>query len=147
MPTYKRLLIAWLFVPLHRLLLRLSRGRVLGRFEGQGVLLLETRGRRSGKPRSTPLMYFRFDDSGEFIVVGSNYGRDRHPAWYLNAAADPNVTVEAHGERFPAEARVTQGEERTALLDRVIAANPRFGGYRAATEREIPVVVLRRDMG
>ena len=146
MPTYKRLLMAWLFVPLHRLLLRLSSGRVLGRLEGQGVLLLETRGRRSGKLRSTPLLYFRFDDAGEFILVGSNYGQDRHPAWYLNAAADPNVTVEAHGERFAAEARVTQGEERVALLARVVAANPRFGGYRAATECEIPVVVLRRSM-
>ena len=143
MPTYRRLLIAWLFVPLHRLLLRLSRGRILGSLEGHGVLLLETTGRRSGKPRSSPLMYFQFDDSADLIVVASNYGQDRHPAWCLNIAADPRVTVEANGERFAAEARVTEGEERAALLDRVVAANPRFGGYRAATGREIPVVALR----
>ena len=84
MPTYRRLLIAWLFVPLHRLLLRLSRGRILGRLEGHGVLLLETTGRRSGKPRSSPLMYFQFEEGGDLIVVGSNYGQGRHPAWYLN---------------------------------------------------------------
>ena len=144
MPTYRRLIIAWLFVPLHRLLLRLSRGRVLGRLEGHGVLLLETRGRRSGKPRSSPLMYFQFGDSADLIVVASNYGQDRHPAWYLNVAADPNVTVEANGERFTAEARITGSEERAALLERVVASNPRFGGYRAATGREIPVVALRR---
>ena len=144
MPTYRRLLIAWLFVPLHRLLLRLSRGRILRRLEGHGVLLLETTGRRSGKPRSSPLMYFQFEESTDLIVVASNYGQDRHPAWYLNIAADPLVTVETNGERFAAEARLTEGEERAALLDKVVAANPRFGGYRAGTDREFPVVVLRR---
>ena len=89
-------------------------------------------------------MYFQFEEAGSLIVVGSNYGQDRHPSWYLNAAADPRVTVEANGERFAAEARITEGGERTALLDRVVASNRRFGGYRAATSREIPVVVLRR---
>ncbi len=143
-PTHKRLFFAWFFVPVHRLLLRLSRGRILGRLEGHGILILVTRGRRSGKPRSSPLMYFRFDDSDDLIVVASNYGQDRHPAWYLNVAADPGVTVETGGERFAAEARVTRGRERDALLDKVVASNPRFGTYRAATHRRIPVVALRR---
>ena len=144
MPTYKRLFLAWFFVPAHRLLLRLSHGRILGRLEGHGVLLLVTRGRRSGKPRSSPLMYFQFDDSGDLIVVASNYGQDRHPAWYLNVAADPDVTVEAGGERFAAQAHIAQGRERTALYDSVAASNPRFATYRAATDRRIPVVALRR---
>ena len=144
MPTYKRLLIAWFFVPLHRLLLRLSNGRLLGRLEGHGILTLVTRGRRSGKPRSSPLMYFRFEESGDLIVVASNYGQDHHPAWYLNAAANPDVSVEADGERFAAAARITQGDERAALYDKVVAANSRYAGYRAATERQIPVVALRR---
>lgn len=144
MPTYRRLLIAWIFVPLHRFVFRLSRGRLLGRLEGQGVLILVTRGRRSGRRRSSPLIYFRFDGSDDLIVVGSNYGRDRHPAWYLNASADPAVSVETAGERLPAEARITRGEERSELYARVEEANPRFAGYRTATEREIPVVVLRR---
>ena len=144
MPTWKRLLIALFFVPVHRLLFRLSNGRLLGRLEGTGVLILVTKGRKSGKPRSSPLLYFRFEESGELIIVASNYGRDRHPAWYLNITADPSVSVEASGERFTAEARITQGEERTALYDRVVAANPRFGIYYAATDRQIPVVTLRR---
>ena len=144
MPTWKRLLIAWFFVPVHRLLFRLSGGRLLGRLEGTGVLILVTKGRRSGKLRSSPLLYFRFDESGDLIVVASNYGRDRHPAWYLNVAADPDVSVEANGERFAARARITEGEERTALYDKVIAANPRFAIYYAATDRQIPVVMLRR---
>ena len=144
MPTYQRLLVAWLFVPVHRLLFRLSRGRLLGRLEGSGVLILVTRGRRSGKPRSSPLIYFQFDGSDDLIVVASNYGQDHHPSWYLNAAADQNVTVELTGERFSARARITGGDERAALYERVVAANPRFARYRSAADREIPVVALRR---
>ena len=143
-PIHTRLLIAWLFVPLHRLLFRLSNGRLLGRLEGHGILVLVTNGRRSGKPRSSPLMYFQFEGSDEIIIVASNYGLDHHPAWYLNAAADPNVSVEIKGETFPATARITQGEERAALFNKVAAANPRFARYRAATHRQIPVVALRR---
>ncbi len=144
MPTYKRLIIAWLFVPLHRLLLRLSGGRLLGRLEGHGVLVLVTRGRRSSKLRSSPLMYFQFEESDDLIVVASNYGQDNHPGWYLNLAADPAVFVEIKGERFPAEARITQGQERAVLYDKTAIANPRFSRYRAATERQIPIVALRR---
>ena len=144
MPTYRRLIIAWFFVPMHRLLFRLSGGRLLSRLEGQGVLILVTTGRKSGKLRSAPLMYFQFAESGDLIVVASNYGQDHHPAWYLNIVADPNVSVETNGERFAAEARITQGEERIALFDKVAAANSRFATYRASTDREIPVVALRR---
>ena len=144
MPTWKRLLIAWLFVPVHRFLFRLSGGRVMGRLEGAGVLILVTKGRKSGKPRSSPLMYFRFEGSGALVVVASNYGQDHHPAWYLNIAADPNVTVETGGERFAAGALITGGQERSALFDRVVAANPRYATYRASTHRQLPVVTLRR---
>lgn len=144
MPTYKRLFIAWFFVPMHQLLFRLSGGRLLGRLEGQGVLILVTTGRKSGKRRSVPLLYFQFEDSSDLIIVASNYGQDRHPAWYLNIAADPNVSVETKGGRFAVEARITQGEERIALYDKVVAANSRFGAYRASADRQIPVVALRR---
>ena len=144
MPTWKRLLIAWFFVPVHRFLVRLSGGRVLGRLEGAGVLILLSKGRKSGEPRSSPLLYFQFEEPDDLVVVASNYGQDRHPAWYLNIAADPNVTVETSGERFAAEAHVIRGDERAALYDRVVAANPRFATYRASTRREIPVVALRR---
>ena len=144
MSTWKRLLIAWLFVPMHHFLFRLSGGRILGRLEGTGVLMLVTKGRKSGEPRASPLLYFQFEEPGDLIVIASNYGQDDHPAWYLNIAADPNVSVETRGERFDAAAHITQGEERTALYDRVIAANARYATYRASTRREIPVVALRR---
>ena len=144
MQTRKRLLIAWLFVPLHLLLLRLSGGRLLGSLEGQGVLILVTKGRKTGKLRSSPLIYFQFEKSGELIVVASNYGQDHHPAWYLNIAADANVAVETEGTRCSAEARITRREERDALFDKVASANPRFAVYRAGTHRKIPVVAIRR---
>lgn len=144
MPTYRRLLIAWFFVPMHKFLFRLSSGRLMGRLEGHGIIVLVTTGRRSGRLRSSPLMYFQFRESDDLVVVASNYGLDRHPAWFLNLEADRNVSVEVGGERFPAAARITYGEERAALFDRVAAANPRFARYRASTDRQIPVVALRR---
>lgn len=143
-PTCKRLIIAWGFVPLHRFLFRISGGRILGRLEGQGVLVLVTRGRRSGKRRSSPLLYFQFEDPGDLIVVASNYGQDHHPAWYLNLTAHPRVHVTIRGEQFAAEARTTGAKERTALYEKVVEANARFAAYRAATDRVIPVVALRR---
>ena len=144
MPTYRRLIIAWFFVPMHRFLFRLSGGRLLSRLEGAGVLILVTKGCKSGKRRSSSLMYFQFEESGDLIVIASNYGQDHHPAWYLNIAADPNVSVETNGEHFATQARITQGKERTALFDKVAAANSRFATYRAGTDRQIPVVALHR---
>ena len=143
-PTYKRLAIAWFFVPLHRFLFRLSGGRLLGRLEGVGVLILTTRGRKTGKRRSSPLLYFRFEGSNELIVVASNYGQDHHPGWYWNLLADPEVVVEVKGERFSAQARIAEGAERIVLFEGVVATNSRFAAYRAGTGRQIPVVALRR---
>ncbi|MDE0234721.1 MAG: nitroreductase/quinone reductase family protein [bacterium] len=143
-PTCKRLVIAWFFVPMHRFLFRLSGGRLLGRLEGVGVLILTTRGRKSGKRRSSPLLYFRFEGSNELIVVASNYGQDHHPGWYWNLVADPEVVVEVKGERFSAQARIAEGAERIVLYEGVVATNSRFAAYRAGTDRRIPVVALRR---
>ena len=113
--------------------------------KGEPIVIVVTRGRKSGTPRSSPLMYFQFEGSDEFIVVASNYGLDHHPSWYLNTAADPNVSVEAKGETFAATARITQGEEHTALFNKVATASPRFARYRDAADRPIPVITLRRD--
>ena len=145
MPTYKRLIIAWLFVPMHRLLFRISGGRLLGRLEGSGVLILVTMGRKSGRRVSSPLLYFEFEEGGELIVVASNYGQGHHPEWYLNIATDPKVLVETPRGSFAAEARITRGQERAELYDKVAAKNPRFARYRDYTDREIPVVALRRN--
>ena len=109
------------------------------------MLILVSTGRNSGRPCSSPLLYFQFEDEGDLIVVASNYGQDHHSEWYWNIVADPRVTVETGGERFVAEARVTRGRERGELYNKVAEKNSRFAKYRAYTEREIPVVALRRN--
>ena len=90
-------------------------------------------------------MYFQFEGSSDLIIVVSNYGLDHHPAWYLNVAADPNVSVQTTGETFSTTARIANDQERAALFNKVAAANPRFARYRGATHRQIPVVALRRN--
>lgn len=137
MPTYKHLIIAWLFVPLHRLLFRLSRGRIWGRLEGVGVLILVTKGRRTGKRCSSLLMYFQFEQGGDLVAAASNYCQGRHPRWHLDITANPNVSVEVDGKSFAAQARITQDHERTELFDKVVERNARFANYRASRNSTI----------
>jgi deazaflavin-dependent oxidoreductase (nitroreductase family) len=107
------------------------------------ILLLTTRGRRSGEPRVSPLNYSR--DGDAYVVIASKGGSPSHPAWYLNLIADPAVTVEVGTESFRARARAAQEPERTRLYDAQAALMPFFDSYRKrTTEREIPVVVLER---
>src|SRR5579884_3300137 len=107
-----------------------------GYYEPSGMtnLILTTTGRRSGKPYSTPL-YFG-EDAGRYVLIGSYAGSDKHPQWYLNLVADPNVTVQIRGERFAARARTARGEERERLWRMMAARFPRYEEYRQATERE-----------
>ncbi|MEV6957068.1 nitroreductase/quinone reductase family protein [Streptomyces sp. NPDC051183] len=105
-------------------------------------LLLTTRGRRSGLPRRTALAYVRHGDA--YVLTASNAGADRHPAWYLNLAADPAVTLQVAAETFPAAARRASPAEARRLWPVVVAAMPSYAAYREATEREIPLVLVTR---
>ncbi len=119
---------------------RATRGRLFGRIGRAPVLLLTTVGRRSGKPRTAPVLYLA--DGERFVVIGSNAGNERTPAWALNLQADPNVEVQVGGRRQKMRARVTEGEERRELWGRM---NDQYGGfddYRARTARDIPLFVL-----
>lgn len=120
--------------------LRFARGR--GPLSSN-VLILTTRGRRSGQERSTVLLYF---DRGEKrYVVASFAGMDRQPAWYLNALADPHVTGEIRGQLTPCIARaldVGEAAEVWPFLDKVY---PGFRRYRKRTARQIPIVELIPD--
>lgn len=107
---------------------------------GFPTLLLTTRGRRSGKLRRTPLIYGR--DGDRYLLVGSNGGAPRHPAWYLNVVADPEVTVQVGAEVFTARARTANSAERRALWPVVAAVFPRYDTYQAQTERELPLVLV-----
>jgi len=113
-----------------------------GPFTGRPVLLLTTKGAKSGQPRLAPVVYSR--DGDHFVIMASKGGSPTHPAWYHNLLANPVVTVEVGGESFAARARVTEGAGRDRLFAERAAANPNFAEYQKKTTRVIPVVVLER---
>ncbi|MEJ3750627.1 nitroreductase family deazaflavin-dependent oxidoreductase [Actinomycetes bacterium KLBMP 9797] len=110
---------------------------------GMNDLLLTTRGRRSGKLRRTALVYAR--DGERYVLAASNAGADRHPAWYLNLVADPNVTVQIGAHAFTAKARTATAEEKPRLWELIVTTMPPYQGYQEATSRDIPVVIIERE--
>lgn len=126
----------------HRLWYRASGGRLGARFNGWDVLMLTTRGRKSGEPRSVTLNYLT--DSDAFVVIASNAGDDRDPRWWQNLKAHPDAEVLASRRRFAVRAREAQGVERELLWDKIVARDPAYAEYEQRTKRRIPVVVLER---
>lgn len=124
----------------HPLLLRLSGGRLGGRVGGMPVVILTTTGRRSGRPRATPLT--AIEHEGRTYVVASYGGDDRHPAWYLNLVASPEVTVQREGRTEPRVARVLGPEEKAEVWPTVTGAYKGYAAYQKKTDRPIPVVEL-----
>jgi deazaflavin-dependent oxidoreductase (nitroreductase family) len=123
-------------VPLYRA----SRGRLFGQIAGTPVLLLTTVGRRSGAPRTVPVVYLPDDE--RLVVIGSNAGHETAPAWSLNLEANPVAEVEIGGERRNVRARVAEGEERTELWRKMNEQYSGFDDYSARTTREIRLFVL-----
>lgn len=126
---------------LHHGILRASRGRVLGRIFGMPTVVLETTGRKSGQTRRTMLTAPVVD--GDTVVLVASYGGDdRHPAWYLNLTADPDVVVEIGGRRREMRARTATAEEKAALWPRIVKSYRGYAAYQKRTDRDIPVVLL-----
>jgi deazaflavin-dependent oxidoreductase (nitroreductase family) len=121
---------------LHVALLRLGIGR---RFRGNRVVVLTTRGRRTGKRRPTPLL--AFEDGERLVLIASFGGAPENPYWFRNLTADPHVEVDGR----PYRARVATDEERDRLWPRVVERYPGYGRYQAKTSRTIPLVVLAQD--
>ncbi len=115
-------------------------GRIGGRLRGAPVLLLTTTGRKSGEARTTPLLYLR--DGDDYAVVASYGGRPNHPAWFLNAQADPAVEMQVGRKRSARRARVATDEERERLWPRLVGVYGPYADYQAKTSRRIPVVLL-----
>ena len=113
-----------------------------GPFTGRSLLLLTTRGARSGRERTNPLAFTR--DGDRIFVIASKGGAPTNPDWYWNLRANPRVTVEVGPERFEADARVAKGAERRRLYDLQATKMPGFKEYEKRTTREIPVVLLER---
>jgi deazaflavin-dependent oxidoreductase (nitroreductase family) len=120
---------------------RLSGGRVGGRFlRGAPVMLLTTVGRKSGRPRTAPLLYLR--DGDDVVIVASMGGMSQHPLWFRNLEANPDVEVQIRGETRKMRARRASDEEKAALWPRLVAMYADYDQYQARTDRNIPVVIL-----
>jgi deazaflavin-dependent oxidoreductase (nitroreductase family) len=124
----------------HRRLYQLSGGRVGKRFVDNDMLLLTTTGRSTGSSHTVPLLYLREGDT--IVLIASYGGRDRHPAWYLNLVANPEVQVQILNERFNALARTADPEERAMWWPRAVDAYADYALYQTRTERVIPLVLL-----
>jgi F420H(2)-dependent quinone reductase len=133
-------LIYKLVMTIHSFLYRTTKGRFGGKMFGFDVLLLTTTGRKSGKQHTAPLGYIT--DNGNYVICASNGGQPKHPAWYFNVTANPQVTIEVMDKKITATAEVTKGEERKRLFDALVAAAPNYAAYETSTTREIPMVVL-----
>jgi len=121
-------------------LYRLSGGRIGGRINRAPVLLLTTTGRKSGLQRTAPVVYLA--DGENLVVIGSNAGHNRTPAWSLNLQANPDAEVEVRRERRSVRARVTEGEERADLWRKHNEQYSGFDEYEARTDRDIALFVL-----
>jgi deazaflavin-dependent oxidoreductase (nitroreductase family) len=107
---------------------------------GSPVLLLVTKGRKTGRPRTAPLLYLK--DGNRYAIVASNGGTASHPVWWLNLRAVPGATVEVGARKVRVRARETEGEEWARLWRDLVRMYPPYADYQRKTDRQIPVVLL-----
>jgi deazaflavin-dependent oxidoreductase (nitroreductase family) len=124
----------------HRRLYQLSGGRLGSRLVGNDMLLLTTRGMKTGRPHTVPLLYLR--QQSTLAVIASFGGRDHHPDWYTNLVAHPMVTARTRDRTMRLAARTASPSERETWWPRVVVAYPDYATYQGRTKREIPVVPL-----
>ena len=117
-----------------------SGGRIGGKFDDAPALLLHHVGRKSGQARTSPLVYAQ--DGERVYIAGSYGGQEKHPAWFLNVRANPDVEIQIGRERRPVRARVLEGAERDEGWQRLLTVWPSFRTYQARADRQIPVVEL-----
>ncbi len=117
-----------------------SGGKEGTELKGRPVILLTTIGAKSGKIRKTPLM--RVEHGGEYAVVASLGGAPKHPVWYYNIVAHPQVELQDGEVTKDYEAREVSGDEKAAWWERAVAAWPDYAEYQKKTDRQIPVFVL-----
>ena len=110
---------------------------------GLPTLLLTTMGRKSGQPRSAPLLYLRYGD--DWAVVGTNFGGTSHPAWYFNLKANPQAELLVEGEQVTVSARDALQDERADLWSRAVQLYPGYETYKSRVgDRQVPIVVFSR---
>ncbi|MFC0115334.1 nitroreductase family deazaflavin-dependent oxidoreductase [Kibdelosporangium aridum] len=122
---------------------RANEGKVGGMFDGATMTILTTTGAKSGRSVSSPLVYL--PDGDRIVIIASNGGADKNPAWYHNIKANPDVTVEVGAEKYEGKAEeVTDRAERDALYARMVERAPGFADYERNTKRLIPVIAVYR---
>ena len=125
---------------IHNTLYRLTGGKVGGKMGNLPVLLLTSTGRKSGQPRTNPLLYAPAGDG--YAVIASKGGAPQHPLWYLNLQANPDAKVRVGRETRQVRARDAEGDERERLWRSLADVFPGYDKYAEKTSRRIPVVVL-----
>jgi deazaflavin-dependent oxidoreductase (nitroreductase family) len=128
----------------HKAILRLSGGRILSTPMGMPAIELQTIGRKSGKLRST-MLTSPVNDQDRVIIVASKGGDDRHPDWYSNLTANPDVQITIRGETRKLKARTATAAEKAELWPQIVSVYKGYGGYQEKTGRDIPVVICERE--
>ena len=128
------------FARFHAWAYEASGGRWGGRLMGLPMVLLHLVGRKTGKPRRTPLLYL--EDGEDVVIVASFYGSAKHPAWFRNLMAAPECDIRIGRRRYRVRARTATKEEREKLWPRLVDFYPDYAVYQSRTDREIPVVIL-----
>ena len=121
-------------------LYRTSGGKLGGTAAGAPVMLLTTTGRKSGQPRTAPLLYL--EDGEDIVIVASQGGMSKDPLWFKNLEANPEAEIEIGKEKRKVRARRATDEEKATLWPKVTGLYSGFDLYQARTERNIPVVIL-----
>ncbi len=121
--------------------IRISRGRLGTKLGTQQILLLHNQGRKSGKEYVTPIAYFF--TNGFYFIVGSNWGKDYHAAWYYNLKAHPRTTIEVKGRTIPVEASEAEGPIYDGLWAYAIERHTPYLHYKEMTQRHLPIIILR----
>jgi deazaflavin-dependent oxidoreductase (nitroreductase family) len=119
---------------------RANDGKVSGGFEGAPMLLLHSKGAKSGVERVNPVVYQTVGD--DYVVFASKGGEPTNPDWYHNLVANPETSIEVGSETIPVTARVAEGDERERIWSKQKEVMPGFAEYEKKTTRQIPVVIL-----
>lgn len=135
----KDIFIKW-FMAINAFLLRLSHGRIGSKLGTQTILLLHTTGRKSGQDRAIPIAYFAYED--HYLIVASNWGKERQADWYLNLKQHPQAKLEVKGKVLSVTAREALGEEYDVLWKFATEHHPPYLDYQKMTARHIPIMIF-----
>lgn len=131
-----------LFWQAHLKLYLWSNGRIGNTIRGLPILILTTKGKKTGLLRTKALMYFPYGNN--FVVIASNLGKENHPAWWVNLTAESSASVQIKKSHYTVHAREAEGEEREKLWQAISEKSSDYEQYRSWASRRIPVVILER---